>query len=358
MAKVVAGISGGVDSAVAAYLLKEQGHDVCGVFMRNWDEENDESGLCTGAQDYEDARACCLALDIPFYSVDFTKEYWDRVFAYFLSEYAAARTPNPDVLCNSEIKFKAFLDYAKAAFGAELIATGHYANAHTQAGRTALYKGADQHKDQSYFLSFLTEAQLASALFPLGGMQKSEVRALAKKLGLRVADKKDSTGICFIGERNFRKFLPSYLPARPGDILDWDSGKAIGRHNGLMYYTIGQRRGLGIGNLGTGQRWYVASKDVSANTLLCVEGEGNPKLYCEGFCAKEYNFIGYDCDESFECMVKYRYMQEEKPARATFRDGALQIAFQEKQAGVAPGQVGALYIGQRCLGGAIIDFTF
>ncbi|MDR2519907.1 MAG: tRNA 2-thiouridine(34) synthase MnmA [Eubacteriaceae bacterium] len=353
MAKVVVGISGGVDSAVAASLLIEEGHDLCGVFMKNWEEE--DSGACPAEEDYEDAKSVCLKLGIPFYTVGFAREYWDSVFAYFLEEYSKGRTPNPDVLCNSEIKFKAFLKYAQDALSADFIATGHYARIQRADGEVRLLKGSDAKKDQSYFLSFLSSQQLSKALFPLGEYEKPDVRMAARKLGLRVSEKKDSTGVCFIGERNFRKFLSSYLPARPGSIVDWDTGEVIGEHIGLMYYTIGQRRGLGIGGHGNGGRWYAASKDLERNILYAVEGGNNPKLFYRGFEGGEPSFVNpMPNGGKRRITVKYRYQQKEAPALLEVSEERCRVIFEAPQSSIAPGQVGAFYSGDTCLGGSII----
>ena len=265
--RVIVGLSGGVDSSVAALLLKEQGYDVVGIFMKNW-EEKDENGVCTATQDREDALLVADKIGIPCYTVNFTKEYMERVFSYFLSEYKRNRTPNPDILCNTEIKFKAFLDLA-LGMEAEYLATGHYADLDRSAGRVRLMRAADKGKDQTYFLAGLNESQLERVLFPVGGLQKSEVREIAAKAGLATAAKKDSTGVCFIGERNFKEFLMGFLPACPGDIVDLE-GRTLGRHDGLMYYTLGQRKGLGIGgkDFGTGESWFVIGKDVEKNLLV------------------------------------------------------------------------------------------
>ena len=270
--KIVLGMSGGVDSSVAALLLKKQGYDVIGVFMKNW-EEKDENGVCSAAADYEDVRRVADRVGIPYYTVNFTKEYMDRVFSYFLEEYSMGRTPNPDVLCNCEIKFKAFLDFAMG-LDAAAIATGHYARVDRSTGRTRLLRAYDMGKDQTYFLAGLNQRQLSRAMFPIGEMQKGDLRRLAAEAGLATADKKDSTGICFIGERNFKKFLMQYLPAKPGDMIDL-SGRVIGRHDGLMYYTLGQRRGLGIGGQkeGSGESWFVIGKDMEKNLLIVQQGE-------------------------------------------------------------------------------------
>ena len=262
--RIAVGMSGGVDSAVSALLLKEQGYEVLGIFMKNWDEQ-DEDGVCTAAEDYDDVRAVCDQIGIPYYSVNFEKDYWERVFSYFLREYKAGRTPNPDVLCNREIKFAAFLDFC-LKMGAQAMATGHYARLSREDGRVHLLKGVDPAKDQSYFLCMLSQDQLKKAMFPIGGLKKTEVRRIAKDQGLKVAEKKYSTGICFIGERKFREFLKKYLPAQPGEMRTL-SGEYIGVHQGLMYYTLGQRRGLDIGGRGTGERWFVVAKDLEKNIL-------------------------------------------------------------------------------------------
>ena len=279
MERIVIGMSGGVDSSVAALLLKQQGYDVVGVFMKNW-EEKDENGTCTAAEDWEDVQAVCDKIDIPYYSVNFAKEYYDRVFSYFLDEYRKGRTPNPDVLCNREIKFKAFLDYAMK-LGAEKMATGHFVRSEVRDGHPVLLKGDDPNKDQSYFLYMLKEAQLAKSLFPVGGMTKAQVREIARQNGLPVASKKDSTGVCFIGERNFRQFLQGFLPMQPGDMRTED-GETVGEHIGLAYYTLGQRRGLGIGGRGDGRSWFVIGKDLEHNVLLVSQGEDSPRLYSRG----------------------------------------------------------------------------
>lgn len=354
MKRVVVGMSGGVDSSVAGYLLKEQGYDVIGVFMKNWDE-TDEGGECTAEEDYADAKSVCLKMGIPFYSVNFVKEYWDNVFTYFLDEYKKGRTPNPDVLCNSEIKFKCFLEYAKKTFDADYIATGHYVrNSVTDEG-VKLLRGLDRNKDQSYFLSLLSREQVGSAIFPIGGMEKPAVREIASRLNLRTADKKDSTGICFIGERNFTKFLKTYLPAQKGDIVDIDTGKVIGTHSGLMYYTIAQRRGLGIGNLGSGERWYVAKKDLEKNILYVACGHDNPYLFTNGFESDAINLINPLGPDEIRCTVQYRYRQKEIPCTLTLTDNGCRVIFDSPQVGVAPGQVGVFYDGEVCLGGAVID---
>lgn len=357
MKKVVIGMSGGVDSAVSAYLLKKQGYDVIGLFMKNWDE-TDENGECTAEQDYDDARAVSLSLGIPCYTVNFAKEYWDNVFSYFLDEYKKGRTPNPDVLCNKEIKFKCFLDYALNVLDADYIATGHYARVSRDAnGNTTLLKAKDQSKDQTYFLSLLTSKQLQRVIFPVGDIKKSEVRRIADEEGFRNAKKKDSTGICFIGERNFTKFLQNYLPSKSGDMIDMDTGEKKGEHIGLMYYTLGQRRGLGVGGCGSGERWYVADKDLDNNILYIVQGGKNPKLYSNGFISYDVNMInGNFPKDKFKCDVRFRHLQPLKKATCEVVDGkGLKVVFDEPQVGVTPGQIGVFYMDEVCLGGGAID---
>lgn len=356
MKKVVIGMSGGVDSTVSAYLLKKQGYDVIGLFMKNWDE-TDENGECTAEEDYDDARAVCLKLNIPCYTVNFTKEYWDNVFTYFLDEYKKGRTPNPDVLCNKEIKFKCFLDYAINVLNADYIATGHYAKVeHTKEG-TRLLKAKDQHKDQTYFLSLLKEQQLERVIFPLADVEKGEVREIAEREGFRNAKKKDSTGICFIGERNFTQFLQNYLPNQPGDMIDMDTGEKKGEHIGLMYYTLGQRRGLGVGGCGSGERWYVADKDLDKNILYIVQGDKNPKLYKNGFIATDVNMIlGHYPSDKFKCEMRFRHLQPLKKVTVEVIDeSTARVIFDEEQSGVTPGQIAVFYDGDVCLGGGTID---
>ncbi len=352
---VVVGMSGGVDSSVAALLLKEQGYDVIGLFMHNWEEEDD--GQCTSAEDWADVQAVCGKLGLPHYSLDFSKEYGEKVFEYFLEEYAKGRTPNPDVLCNREIKFGVFRDYALKF--ADTIATGHYCDIATESGEPILLKAADRSKDQTYFLCDTKTEKLKNVLFPLGKMQKSEVRALATKYGLVTSAKKDSTGICFIGERKFREFLSRYLPAKPGKIIDV-SGREIGTHMGLMYYTLGQRRGLGIGGVkGEGQdRWYVVEKRLDDNVLVVSCGEGE-ELLTSGLRTGPLNIIGkFDPPSVFECKAKFRYRQDEQDVTVKFTEGGALIRFGEKQRAVTPGQYAVLYSGDRCLGGGVIEQTF
>lgn len=350
--RIVVGMSGGVDSSVAALLLKEQGYDVVGVFMKNW-EEQDESGVCTAERDWQDVRDVCDLIGIPYYSVNFAREYWDRVFSYFLQEYRAGRTPNPDVLCNREIKFRAFLDFAMQ-LGAAKIATGHFVRTD---GQGALLRGADGAKDQSYFLYMLKGAQLRKAMFPVGGMTKAEVRALAESRGLPVSRKKDSTGVCFIGERNFKQFLSTFLPAQPGDMVAPD-GSVVGRHDGLMYYTLGQRRGLGIGGRGDGRSWFVIGKDLPENRLLVAQGEDHPMLYSSRCVGTDVTWIGEPPmaeGETLRCTCKFRYRQADQPVEATLTAGRLMIRALTPQRAVTPGQSAVLYQGERCLGGAVVE---
>ena len=344
-------MSGGVDSSVAALLLKEQGYDVVGVFMKNWEEE-DPNGVCTAETDWADVREVCDTIGIPYYSVNFAKEYWDRVFSYFLREYKAGRTPNPDVLCNREIKFRAFLDFAMT-LGASKMATGHFVRTD---GNGSLLKGLDPNKDQSYFLYMVHAEQLKKSVFPVGGMTKAEVRKIAAAHGLPVSDKKDSTGVCFIGERNFKKFLSEYLPAQPGDMVAPD-GEVVGRHDGLMYYTLGQRRGLGIGGRGDGRSWFVIGKDLQNNRLLVAQGEDHPMLYSTRCRAEDVTWIGEAPvreGETLRCTAKFRYRQPDQPAEVTLQDGQLMIHALTPQRAVTPGQSAVLYLGDECLGGGII----
>ena len=350
--RIVVGMSGGVDSSVAALLLKEQGYDVIGVFMKNW-EEKDENGVCTAESDWRDVREVCDLIGIPYYAVNFAREYWDRVFSYFLDEYRAGRTPNPDVLCNREIKFRAFLDFAMQ-LGASRMATGHFVQTN-EAGD--LLRGADPNKDQSYFLYMLHREQLQKAVFPVGGMTKAEVRRIAAEHGLPVSQKKDSTGVCFIGERKFKQFLQTYLPARPGDMVS-PEGQVVGRHDGLMYYTLGQRRGLGIGGCGDGRSWFVIGKDLEHNRLLVAQGEDHPMLYSTRSVAGGVTWVGdapLQEGETLRCTARFRYRQGDQPVEATLRGDKLLIHSLTPQRAVTPGQSAVLYDGERCLGGAVVE---
>ena len=351
---VVVGMSGGVDSSVAALLLKNAGYNVIGLFMLNW-EEGDSNGACTAEGDFEDVRRVCSLLDMPYYSVNFAKQYMDRVFKYFLTEYAAGRTPNPDVLCNREIKFGPFREYA-LSMGADYIATGHYCGIdHNADGRHYLLKAADEGKDQTYFLNQVTQKQLERVLFPLANLKKEEVRAIAVKNGLATAKKKDSTGICFIGERNFRAFLSQYLPNQPGKILTLD-GEEVGEHIGLMHYTLGQRRGVNLGGKsGESGRWFVVKKDVKNNILYVSHGDESP-LYTTSCEVENINWIGYiPQSTTFSCRAKFRYRQGEQGVTVTLNDrGGAHVDFNEPQRAVTPGQYAVFYDQKRCLGGGVI----
>ncbi len=350
---VVVGMSGGVDSSVTALLLKEQGYNVIGLFMKNW-EEDGENGECTAETDYYDVRRVSNLLGIPYYTVNFAKEYMQRVFSYFLKEYECGRTPNPDVLCNREIKFGPFKEYAKG-LGADFIATGHYAGVRHQDGEHYLLKAKDQNKDQTYFLNQLSQSQLENVLFPLSNLEKGEVRKIAEQNGLVTADKKDSTGICFIGERNFRKFLMEYIPAKEGLIKTYD-GRVLGKHYGLMYYTIGQRRGLNVGGqAGDDGRWFVIEKDLKNNVLYVAHGEED-KLYSKGLFMRSCNFMpGTPKTKTFECTAKFRYRQQEQKVLVNIRDNDIYVEFFEKQRAITEGQYAVFYLDDLCLGGGVIE---
>jgi tRNA-specific 2-thiouridylase len=353
---VIVGMSGGVDSSVAASLLQQQGYEVQGLFMSNWDE--DEDGYCTAAQDFQDARAVCEQLDVPLHKVSFAGEYREKVFSYFLEEYRAGRTPNPDVLCNREIKFGVCFDYARR-LGAEWVATGHYARV-THEDRPHLLKGLDADKDQSYFLHAMPASALARTLFPIGDRRKEEVRQIARDLTLPVFDKKDSTGICFIGERPFAEFLARYLPAQPGDIESID-GERIGQHQGLMYYTLGQRQGLHIGGRSGAAEsaWYVCGKDVQRNVLLVVQGHEHPALLSNELTASQLTWVaGTPVSAQFQCSAKIRYRQTDQECVVTIRDdGSAQVQFADAQRAATPGQYVVFYDGEECLGGGVIETT-
>lgn len=352
-------MSGGVDSSVTALILKEQGYDVVGVFMKNWDDTN-EYGVCTATEDYKDVAKVANQIGIPYYSVNFEKEYWDRVFQYFLDEYKLGRTPNPDVMCNKEIKFKAFLDYA-LQLGADYVATGHYAQVEKdENGFVHMLRGIDQNKDQTYFLSQLSQEQLSKTMFPLGGMEKPEVRAIAEQAGLATAKKKDSTGVCFIGEKNFKEFLGHYLPAQKGKMMTLD-GEVKGEHDGLMYYTIGQRQGLGIGGGGkTQEPWFVVGKELTTNTLYVGQGFHHPALYASHLEATDIHFT---TDESkpkeFSCTAKFRYRQQDTAVHVVLHEGnKATVTFAEPVRAVTPGQAVVFYDGMECLGGGLIDVVY
>lgn len=344
-------MSGGVDSSVAALLLKEQGYNVIGLYMLNWEEESAQ-GACPADGDFADVQRVCATLDIPYYSVNFSKQYYERVFEHFLSEYKAGRTPNPDVLCNREIKFGPFREYA-LSMGADYIATGHYCGVeHALSHR--LLKARDAGKDQTYFLNQVREEQLANALFPLSALTKSEVRGIAESNGLATARKKDSTGICFIGERNFRNFLKGYLPAQSGKIVTL-GGETVGEHIGLMHYTLGQRRGLDLGGKrGEDGRWFVVKKDLQNNILYVSHGDETP-LYSRACKVSQLNWIGYIPRESFCCTAKFRYRQGEQGVKVTLTDGGARVDFDQPQRAVTEGQYAVFYDEFSCLGGGVIE---
>ncbi|MBC7470012.1 MAG: tRNA 2-thiouridine(34) synthase MnmA [Ramlibacter sp.] len=360
--RVVVGLSGGVDSAVTAHLLKAQGHEVIGIFMKNW-EDDDDSEYCSSNIDFVDAAAVADVLGIEIEHVNFAADYKDRVFAEFLREYQAGRTPNPDVLCNAEIKFKAFLDHAMR-LGAQKIATGHYARVRERAGCFELLKGLDESKDQSYFLHRLNQAQLSKTLFPIGDLRKTEVRRIAQEIGLPNAKKKDSTGICFIGERPFREFLNRYISREPGPIKD-ERGRTIGRHEGLSFYTLGQRQGLGIGGIkakgaqrGGGEHapWFVARKDMPANTLYAVQGHDHPWLLSSALDADDASWVAGSAPAPGAYAAKTRYRQADAPCTLHAAGaGAFHLDFSERQWAVTPGQSAVLYDGEVCLGGGVIS---
>lgn len=355
--RVIVGMSGGVDSSVSALLLQQQGYQVEGLFMKNWDED-DGTEYCTALTDLNDAQAVCEKLGIHLHTANFAAEYWDNVFEHFLSEYQAGRTPNPDILCNKEIKFKAFLDYA-THLGADYIATGHYVRRLDENGQTFLLKGLDNNKDQSYFLHAVHQSKLAKTLFPVGELEKAQVRALAEQHDLITHDKKDSTGICFIGERKFSDFLKQYLPAQPGNI-ETETGDIIGKHHGLMYHTIGQRQGLGIGGLKNYDEspWYVAQKDLQRNVLIVVQGTRHPLLYSQGLRAIQAEWINYPPSFPLKCTAKVRYRQADQACSVELSaQSQLSVSFENAQRAVTPGQSIVFYKDERCLGGAIIEST-
>ena len=366
--RVVVGLSGGVDSAVSVIKLQEAGYEVEGMFMRNWDSSlnNDILGnphtmddVCPQEVDYMDALDTANSLGIKLHRIDFVQEYWDKVFSYFLDEYKKYRTPNPDILCNKEIKFKCFLDKAME-MGFDYIAMGHYARITHEGGKTIVYKGFDKNKDQTYFLSQLSLDQLKNALFPIGDLTKPEVREIALEHNLKIAKKKDSTGVCFIGERNFKKFLENYLPAKPGDMELLD-GTKVGRHDGLMYYTIGQRHGLALG--GEGEAWYVLGKDVKRNVLLVGRGEEQEYLYSNRCIVSRINWIGDEFDHNpnnyLDIAVKFRYRSSDVKCRIHYiGEDKIEILYPDRFKAVTPGQAAVFYDGERLLGGATIDEVF
>jgi len=355
--KVIVGMSGGVDSSVSAYLLQQQGYEVEGLFMKNW-EEDDNDEYCAAAEDLADAQAVADKLGIYLHTINFAAEYWDNVFEYFLAEYKAGRTPNPDIMCNKEIKFKAFLEYAAEDLGADFIATGHYVRRREINGHWQMLRGLDNNKDQSYFLYTLGEEHVAKTLFPVGDIEKPQVREIAEQQGLVTADKKDSTGICFIGERKFKDFLSQYLPAQPG-IIETAEGVEIGQHEGLMYHTLGQRKGLHIGGLAEygDDPWYVVDKDVERNVLIVGQGANHPRLYSDGLIAKQLHWVNRTAPTApFRAAVKTRYRQQDIPCLVTpIGDDQVKVTFDEPQKAVTPGQSAVFYQDEVCLGGGIIE---
>ncbi len=357
---VIVGMSGGVDSSVSALLLQQQGYRVEGLFMKNWDED-DGTEYCTAMTDLADARSVCDKLGIHLHTANFAAEYWDNVFEHFLSEYKAGRTPNPDILCNKEIKFKAFLDYART-LGADYIATGHYVRRGDEGDCCYLLRGLDGNKDQSYFLHAVGEAEIRQTLFPVGELEKPEVRRIAETHDLITHDKKDSTGICFIGERRFRDFLQQYLPAQPG-VIETPEGVEIGRHQGLMYHTIGQRQGLGIGGLSDfpDQPWYVAGKDLERNVLIAVQGKQHPLLFSRVLTTSQVDWVDGEGPQQlpYHCTAKTRYRQDDQACRIEVcPQGGYRVWFEQPQRAVTPGQSVVFYNQQRCLGGGVIEQTF
>lgn len=354
--KIIVGLSGGVDSSVAALKLLEEGHEVAGLFMKNWDED-DGTEYCTALRDLEDARKVCDRLGIELYTVNFAAEYWEAVFSHFLAEYRAGRTPNPDILCNKHIKFKAFLDYA-LDLGAEIIATGHYARVRRRHGRFELLRGLDENKDQSYFLYAIGQQALSRTWFPIGQMHKSEVRTIAAKAGFPNHAKKDSTGICFIGERKFRDFLKRYLPAQPGPI-ETPQGEVVGEHLGLMYYTLGQRQGLGIGGRADAKDlpWYVVGKDLERNVLIVAQGHDHPLLFHTVLEAGQMEWLsGMPPDRSFRCSAKIRYRQPDQPCFVEqIGPDRFLVIFDQPQRAITPGQSVVFYAGELTLGGGVIE---
>lgn len=359
--RVVVGMSGGVDSSVSALLLKQQGYDVVGVFMKNWDD-TDDSGVCTATEDYEDVKKVADKIGIPYYAINFEKEYWERVFEYFLDEYKKGRTPNPDVMCNKEIKFKSFLDFAMD-LNADYIAMGHYAKTSVDNnGVTHMMRPKDGNKDQTYFLNQLSQDQLDKVMFPLQNLTKPQVREIAEAAGLATAKKKDSTGICFIGERNFKKFLSEFLPAKAGKMVTPD-GNVVGEHAGLMYYTIGQRSGLGLGSTKESTApWFVVGKDLEKNELIVEQGYDSKLLYSTSLDASDVSFFTGlpDHDVDIKCSAKFRYRQADVGVTMHYKakDNTVHVDFDEPARAVTPGQAIVFYQGEECLGGATIDKAY
>ncbi|MAD17697.1 MAG: tRNA 2-thiouridine(34) synthase MnmA [Alteromonadaceae bacterium] len=355
--KVIVGMSGGVDSSVSAYILLQQGYQVEGLFMKNW-EEDDNDEYCAAADDLKDAQAVADKLGIELHQINFAAEYWDNVFEYFLEEYKSGRTPNPDIMCNKEIKFKAFLEFAAEELEADYIATGHYVRRREVNGHWQMLRGMDDNKDQSYFLYTLGEQHVGQTLFPIGDIEKPQVREIAQEQGLITHDKKDSTGICFIGERKFTDFLSQYLPAQPG-VIETPEGQEIGQHQGLMYHTLGQRKGLMIGGLKEfgDEPWYVVDKDMARNVLIVGQGADHPRLYSNGLIANQLHWVDRKGPTSpMKCSVKTRYRQEDIACTLTPEsDGNMRVMFDEPQKAVTPGQSAVFYLNEVCLGGGIIE---
>ncbi len=357
--KIIVGMSGGVDSSVSAYLLLQQGYQVEGLFMKNW-EEDDTEEYCSASVDLADAQQVCDRLGIPLHRVNFSSEYWDHVFEYFLQEYRSGRTPNPDIMCNREIKFKAFLDHAQT-LGAQRIATGHYVRSRKHGARFELLRGLDENKDQSYFLYALNQHQVGHALFPVGELDKTEVREIARQQQFEVAAKKDSTGICFIGERKFRDFLQRFIPAQPGEIVSAE-GRLMGEHGGLMYYTIGQRQGLGIGGTepGSDEPWYVVDKLLESNQLIVAQGLEHPLLFHSHCRITDLHWIAQPVDApGFACSAKIRYRQQDSACRlVTLEQERAVVEFEQPQRAITPGQALVFYLDEQCLGGGVIESAF
>lgn len=355
--KVIIGMSGGVDSSVSAYLLKQQGFIVEGLFMKNW-EEDDNDDYCAAAEDLKDAQDVADKLGIELHTINFAAEYWDNVFEHFLEEYKAGRTPNPDIMCNKEIKFKAFLEFAAEELGADYIATGHYVQRQYVDGHWKMIRGHDNNKDQTYFLYTLNEKHVSQTLFPIGHLEKSRVREIAKENGLITHDKKDSTGICFIGERKFKDFLARYLPAQPG-VIRTAEGEIIGEHQGLMYHTLGQRKGLLIGGKKDhgDSPWYVVDKDVENNELIVGQGADHPRLYSEGLIANQLHWVDETGpQDGTRCAVKTRYRQQDIPCTLSREvNGQIKVVFDSPQKAVTPGQSAVFYQDEQCLGGGVIE---
>lgn len=352
--KVILGMSGGVDSSVSAVILKNQGYDVTGIFMKNWDEKDDE-GVCTAKQDYDDVRKVADKLGIDYYTVNFEKQYWDEVFTYFLDEYKKGRTPNPDVMCNQEIKFKAFLDYA-LKLDADYIAMGHYARVEKKGDYFYLKRGIDSNKDQTYFLSRIGQKALSKTIFPIGDIEKAKVREIAKEYELATALKKDSTGVCFIGERDFDKFLDKYLLSKKGDMIDISTNKKIGTHNGLIHYTLGQRKGLGIGGIGSGEPWFVVGKNLKENKLYIAQGENHPALYTKSLIGENpFWILEKEPEFPYKCTAKFRYRQADIPVTLyKCDDGNIKVVYDYNVKAVTPGQIAVFYDGDYCMGSCII----